>query len=57
MSTSIDNLNILTSINVNQNLICPAIPSASGVPAPVIPAGYSFLVINDLTGKIYKYTP
>ena len=57
MSTTISNLNILHSIDVNQNLSCPGIPVATGTPAPVIPAGYSFLVINDVTGKIYKYTP
>ena len=57
MSTTISNLNIVNSIDVNQNLSCPGIPTAPGAPAPVIPAGYSFLVINNTTGKIYKYTP
>lgn len=57
MSTTISNLNIVNSIDVNQNLSCPGIQLATGSPAPVIPAGYSFLVINNTTGKIYKYTP
>ena len=57
MSTTISNLVINNSIDVNENITCPGIPTAPGVPAPVIPAGYSFLVINDITGKIYKYTP
>ena len=57
MSTTISNLNIVNSINVNENLSCPGIPTATGAAAPVIPAGYSFLVINNTTGKIYKYTP